>query len=490
MKMSHKSTHVSSLDSSNSSKIKRQDSENSNTTVAPRVNSYRRSSRLVDAKKVHGFDTQLISLEKMVQQRQSSDQFKAVAIVGKRGVGKTTLCQVLFNKPEVQADFLPRIWVCMSWKPTEYGDRKITTVWRMLTCLGVDDKTIQSISDSVPEADRLSSLLYALHLQLTGKKYLIVLDGAIEEGDDADNKKKKGDDSVKEGDDADNKKKEADDAFKERNKWLVNLDSPITEKEKWGERLAFGLPKGHGGTVIVTSRDEKVAKMMVGEKNLFHLLPLLDPQSCASIFNDHVKGEQELKEDLEKKEFLKKCAGLPLAATMMGKIKSDELAKAAKEAAEKPAKEAAEKPAAEKPAKEAAEKPAKESDELAKAAKEAAEKAAKESDELAKAAKEATEKAAKEAKEKAANEAAEKAAKEPAKKMEPESPISFKDEEKNKTGQLHTGSNPIQPDEAAKSSKDDKETKSEEVPAGEKHIQQQEGAVHNEIHEEAASGTN
>ena len=61
----------------------------------------------------------------------------------------------------------------------------------MLTCLGVNDKTIQSILDSVPEVDRLGMLLYAFHLQLTGKKYSIVLDDAIKEGDDADQKKKK-----------------------------------------------------------------------------------------------------------------------------------------------------------------------------------------------------------------------------------------------------------------------------------------------------------
>ena len=143
-----------------------------------------------------------------------------------------------------------------------------------------------------------------------------------------------------------------------------------------------------------------------------------------------MKEGQKLENDTEEKEFLKKCAGLPLAATMMGKIKSEELEKAAKE---------------------------------------------------------------------------------------PESPISSKDKEKNNTEELPTEPKPIQPDEAAKSSKDDKKIKSEEVPAGEKHIQQQEnsigskddeqiqseehpaeaeprpnqeGAAHNEIHEEAVSGTN
>ncbi|KAF3947408.1 hypothetical protein CMV_026454 [Castanea mollissima] len=185
---------------------------------------------------------------------------------------------------------------------------------------------------------------------------------------------------------------------------------------------------------------------MVGEKNLLHLRPLSDPKSCSFIYNDII-DIQELNNDPEQKEFLKKCAGLPFAAAMMGKIRSEELVKAAKEAEEK-------------------------------------------------------------------------AAKEPAKEMEPKSPISSKDEEKNKTEEPPTETRPIQPDEAAKSSKDDKKIKSEEVPAGEKHIQQQEkdarssigskddeqikseehpaeaepgphqeGAAHNEIIE-AASGTN
>ena len=100
-----------------------------------------------------------------------------------------------------------------------------TTISRMLICLGIDDKTIQSISGSVAKADCLKRLLYALHLQLTGKKYLIALDDATKEGDDA----------IK-----------GDDAFKKRNKWLANLDSPITEKRNGVNVLPLDCPKDMG----------------------------------------------------------------------------------------------------------------------------------------------------------------------------------------------------------------------------------------------------
>ncbi|BFG38274.1 hypothetical protein CerSpe_245480 [Prunus speciosa] len=260
------------------------------------------TTRSVDASKVYGFDDDVLSMEKLLVQQESRDRFKAIGVVGREGIGKTTLCQLVFNKPEVKDNFLPRIWVCMARDPDGHEDEdlKVAIVKRMLVYLGVGKETVKSIFD---EKRGLEGLLCALYQQLVGKRYLIVLDGA-----------------------------------RETDSWYGQLDSCLSRDKKWDDGFAFGFPKGHGGRVIATSRNEEVAKMMVGEKNIHHLLPLSDPKSCWAIFNDTVEAnrvaddlvEDDRVEDVRalsnasnlddlKLEIKLKCGGLPLAAKMMGR---------------------------------------------------------------------------------------------------------------------------------------------------------------------------
>ncbi|ONH95578.1 hypothetical protein PRUPE_7G078700 [Prunus persica] len=247
---------------------------------------FRWSTRSVDASKVYGFDDDVLSMEKLLVQQESRDRFKAIGFVGREGIGKTTLCQLVFNKPEVKNNFLPRIWVCMARDPDghEGEDLKVAIVKRMLVYLGVGKETVKSIFD---EKHGLEGLLCALYQQLVGKRYLIVLDDA-----------------------------------RETDSWYGQLDSCLSRDKKWDDGFAFGFPKGHGGRVIATSRNEEVAKMMVGEKNIHHLLPLSDPDICWAIFKDTVEDDRALLnasnlDDL-KLEIKLKCGGLPLAAKMMG----------------------------------------------------------------------------------------------------------------------------------------------------------------------------
>uniref|UniRef100_A0A5B6ZUG6 NB-ARC domain-containing protein n=1 Tax=Davidia involucrata TaxID=16924 RepID=A0A5B6ZUG6_DAVIN len=262
---------------------------NPQSSAQKKLEIYRWSCRSVDAAKVHGLDDQVLSMERLLVGRERNDEFRGIGIVGMGGIGKTTLSQVIFNKQQVKNHFLPRIWVCLSKKPNQDGDNRKEIVKRMLICLGVEEEII----NSADEKHGLPGLVFSLHLQLKGKRYLIVLDDAWDTDD-----------------------------------FCKNLDNCLPHDGKWGEKLAYGLPKGNGGTVIVTSRSEEIAKNMVHEENLRRLQPLPDRESCWLIFKDSVEKDGiEFPSDLEilKEEIVKKCAGLPLAAKMMGQIKHEQL---------------------------------------------------------------------------------------------------------------------------------------------------------------------
>ncbi|KAH7859039.1 hypothetical protein Vadar_030724 [Vaccinium darrowii] len=246
---------------------------------------YRWSDRLVDEKKVYGIDDKALSLQKsLVLHNNSNDRrFSMIGIVGMRGVGKTTLAQVVFNKPEVKNHFLPRIWVCASKQPRDHSDHRYEIVKRMLECLGVEETTIKSVNDE----HELKGLLFALRLQLTGKRYLIVLD----------------------------------DVWREEAQYQDFCSSLEKDENQCVEKLAYGLPKGYGGAVIVTSRSEEIVKKMVGE-NSHRVSPLKDPDCIWNIFIDSADENNTQLEVLKelKEKIIEKCAWLPLAAKMMGQI--------------------------------------------------------------------------------------------------------------------------------------------------------------------------
>lgn len=231
------------------------------------------------------FENEVLSMSNFLRKQNELD-FKAIGIIGVGGVGKTALCQKILADQQVRSHFVPRVWISMSKEEKgEDPDPKTAIVKRLLENLGAEENVVKGEND-------ISKLLYALHLQLWGKRYLVVLDDCRES-----------------------------DGLNER------FDSVIGGK-KWGDQLCLGFPKGYGGRVIVTSRSREVAKRLVGEENLHELLPLRDPGSCWEIYEEGVREEgsevgvcsNELKEEL-----MKKCGGLPRAAKAMGKIKGRQL---------------------------------------------------------------------------------------------------------------------------------------------------------------------
>ncbi|CAA7014043.1 unnamed protein product [Microthlaspi erraticum] len=254
---------------------------------------------------IFGFKNEIKSLENFLLDRKVYKEFKSLVVLGEYGVGKTTLCQMVFNNEDVKSVYAPRIWISMYSKEKKEGeDNKVFVLKRILKGLGVEDSIYSEVVEDAAikqeageiigetaKEKELSALLYVLNLNLKWKKYLIVFDDVREE-----------------------------DNWNE----MLRLDEDQLKVTKWGTHLSDGFPKGSGGRVISTTRDKSLADKLVAKKHEIHSLwPLSDPQSVWKIYEAEViKKGKELPRNDKKciDELMNKSRGLPLAAILMAKL--------------------------------------------------------------------------------------------------------------------------------------------------------------------------
>ncbi|XP_021688400.2 putative disease resistance protein RGA3 [Hevea brasiliensis] len=168
------------------------------------------------------------------------------------GLGKTTFAQNVYNDEKVQNHFELKLWVCVS----DVFDLKV-----------IVEKTLKSIGKE-PGHFELDQLQTSLRNEISGKKYLFVLDDV----------------------------------------WNEDL-------QKWMDLMALLMCGARGSRILVTTSSEKVAKI-TGGKLQHYSLKGLDLDKCWSLFKKIVfegKEPESPKVKEIEEQIVKKCVGVPLA---------------------------------------------------------------------------------------------------------------------------------------------------------------------------------
>ncbi|XP_056175003.1 putative disease resistance RPP13-like protein 1 isoform X1 [Syzygium oleosum] len=197
-------------------------------------------------------------LELLISDVQNSDAtLSIIPIVGMGGVGKTALAQRLYNDPRVNSYFERRAWVCVS---------------DVFDVLDITKTILQLISKSPCEGKDLNWLQVKLKDDLSGKKFLMVLDDV----------------------------------------W----------NEKYGEWTSLLKPfevGAKGSKIIITTRNRSVVSITGASP---YPLKELSINSCTSLLSYHALGARNFERHpgLETigKKMAEKCRGLPLAVKILG----------------------------------------------------------------------------------------------------------------------------------------------------------------------------
>ncbi|XP_016478649.2 putative disease resistance RPP13-like protein 1 [Nicotiana tabacum] len=212
------------------------------------------STSLVDESEIFGRQNEIEELVgRLLSVDTNGKSLKVIPIVGKPGVGKTTLAKVVYNDEKVKDYFDLKAWFCVS---EPYDAFRITK--GLLQEIGSFD---------LKDDNNLNQLQVKLKESLKDKKFLIVLDDV----------------------------------------WNDNYNA-------WDDLKNIFIQGDAGSTIIVTTRKESVAKTMSNEQIIMYNL---SSDVSWSLFKRHAFENMDTKEHLEHveagKQIAAKCKGLPLA---------------------------------------------------------------------------------------------------------------------------------------------------------------------------------
>jgi Leucine-rich repeat (LRR) protein len=218
-----------------------------------------------DAESVLGRDHDKSKIIATLIEDKDQQEIKIVSVIGLGGSGKTTFAKLVFNdRDNIEKHFEVRLWVHVS---QECHVKKLV------------EKLFEAITSTKSEHHPLNHMSETISKELTGKRFLLVLDDV----------------------------------------WIEDRIQWVSYKEQFMVHLKCAAPTSK---ILLTTRSGRVAEV-VKSTYLFHL-PLLSPNDSWQLFTRSFVGKI-IPPDLEVvgKEIVRKCCGIPLAIIGLACVLSD-----------------------------------------------------------------------------------------------------------------------------------------------------------------------
>ncbi|XP_074313066.1 putative disease resistance protein RGA1 isoform X2 [Silene latifolia] len=190
-----------------------------------------------------------------------------VVIVGIGGLGKTTLAQLVYNHNMIQPMFEKKLWVCVS--DQDGKEFNVKTILKDI---------IESLTKKPCSLSTKQSLQIELQEELEKNKYLLILDDV----------------------------------------WTEN-------REGWNELRKYLTIGGRGSRIVITTRSEKTAEVILGKavhSKKYMLKGLSDESAWRLFLLTAFEGEFDEAENHELtkigKKIVKQCSNVPLAVKVLG----------------------------------------------------------------------------------------------------------------------------------------------------------------------------